>query len=451
MSRSVIGRFQAYLRGDDLRTDQIDGGREIRLLGLMVAVGLVVASIFHVIYGLVVAWRYPYFTFMYAPRRTFMDFIDVWNAAVHYGPSNSRSITVYSPFCHLVLTLVSSFPAVVVFLAMNVVFCVVLGIVLWRGVTRRIGGRRLRWLYLGVFFLSYPVLFALQLGNIELVMFVLLAAWVYLYYERGSHWAWLPLSLAMASKYWYAVFLVAMVWDRRWREAAYCALVALVANLGGAVVLARLSGFTFAQVLHNAVSTLGDFVSIRSDLLVLVQHGHTLWGALQVVDMWLHFFLSRNSALPMLWVLLAAAVFAFVAIRLDRAVRPPWLGLTALLVCGMLLPYQGHDYTAIHLFLPLALLGARGVEVKRGTLIAVLFGLMLVPMSYGFIAYDVTASVMIYPFVLLALLVTVMRVARVRGLDASSESLQAREGERVEQLRPVPPEADSADDSAPRT
>jgi hypothetical protein len=450
MVGSLINRLSAFLRGDDLRSDEIDGGREIRLVGLIVVVGLLAASVFHIIYGLVVAWRYPYFTFMYDPRRTFMDFIDVWNAAVRYSSSNPRSITVYSPFCHLVLTLFTHLPAVLVFMATNVGFGITLGVVLWQGATRRIGSRRLRWLYVIVFFLSYPVLFALQLGNIELVMFILLAAFVYLHYQRGSDWAWLPLSLAVASKFWYAVFIVVLVWDRRWREAVYCALVAVAANLGSAIILARLSGFTVAQVLHNAASTLGDFVRINADLMVLVQHGHTVWGAIQVVDMWLGFPLARNLHISTLYAPLAIAVFALVAVRLDRVRRPPWLGFTALLVCGMLLPYQGHDYTAVHLFLPLALLGARGLGVKRGTLIAVLFGLMLVPMSYGVIVFDVTASVLIYPVVLVALLITVVRLAPESALSACGDTPEAECGPLPEELRPAVAEAASPADSGPQ-
>ena len=445
--RGVLRRLGAFLRGEDLRPDQLDGGREVRLIGVMVVAGVLVASVFHVVYGLVVKWHYPYNTFLFNPHETFTDFIDSWNAVVSYGPLNRHSVTVYSPFSHLVLTMLTHVPDVVVFATMYTGFWITLLLVLWRGVTRRIGSRWLRWICVAVFsLLSYPVLIALQLGNLELIMFILLAAFAYLYYEKGSAWAWLPLTLAVASKYWYAVFLVAMVWDRRWRDAAYCAVVAVVANVGSALVLARLSGFTFEQVLRNTVSTLGDFVRINDDLWIVATHGHTAWGAIQVVDMWLGYPLWRSPHASALYVALALSVFTVVALRLDKACRPPWLGFTALLVCGMLLPYQGHDYTAIHLFLPLALLGAHGVLVKRGKLIAVLFGLMLIPLSYGVIQFDVTVSVLIYPIVLATLLVTVVRVAPRRGLSLCDDGCDA---ERSRRVGPRPPfvEGDSPVDS----
>ena len=63
--RGVLRRLTAFLRGDDLRPDQLDGGREIRLVGLIVVAGIVSASVFHVIYGLIVKWHYPYNTFLY--------------------------------------------------------------------------------------------------------------------------------------------------------------------------------------------------------------------------------------------------------------------------------------------------------------------------------------------------------------------------------------------------
>jgi Glycosyltransferase family 87 len=440
--RGVLRRLGAFLRGDDLRPDQRDGGREIRLVGLIVVAGMASASVFQAIYGLVVKWHYPYNTFLYNPHQRFSDFFDVWNVVVHYGSSNRYSVTAYSPFIHLVFTLLANFPDVIVFAAMYLGFWITLAAVLWRGATRRIGSRRLRWIYVAIFtFISYPVLFALDRGNIEVAMFILLAVFVYLYYERQSSWAWLPLGLAVASKYWYAVFLVAMMWDRRWRQLIYCTVGALAANLGGALVLARLSGFTFAQVSENAAASLGGFVEIRGDFLSLVQHGHTVWGVLQVFDMWLGWPLVGSPHAAALYVLLALAVFSFVAVRLDKACRPPWLGFTALLVCGMLFPYQSHDYTGIHLFLPLALLGAHGVQVKRGTLVAVLFGLMLVPMSYGVIVMDTTVSVLIYPVVLATLLVTVVRVAPARGVSACDDASETGRSLRLE-LPPTLAEAE---------
>lgn len=444
--RGVPRRLGAFLRGDDLHPDRSNGGREIRLIGLMVVVGVVSAAVFHVIYGLVVKWHYPFNTFLYNPHFTFTDFTDPWKAVLVYGASGRETNTVYSPVSHLVLTLLTHLPEVVVFTAMYVAFWITLFLVLWNGVTRRVGSRRLRWAYVAVFsLLSYPVLFALQLGNIEMVMFILLAAFAYLYYEKCSAWAWLPLCLAVASKYWYAVFLVAFLWDRRWRDLAYCALGAVAAELASALVLARLSGFTLWQVLKNAAGTLGDFVNISGNLLILVQHGHTAWGVFQVIDMWLGFPLIRSPHASTLYVPFVLGVFTIVVMRLDAVDRPPWLGFTALLVCGMLLPFQGHDYTAIHLFLPLALLGAHGVQVNRGTLIAVLFGLMLIPLSYGVIVLDVTVSVLLYPVILSTLLVTIIQVAPARQLREAHDALTVGPTGGLE-LQPVLVKTDGSDD-----
>ena len=51
--------------------------------------------------------------------------------------------------------------------------------------------------------LSYPVLFVIDRGNLEMVVFIWLAAFFYLYYGRGSRWAWIPLALAIAGKYYW--------------------------------------------------------------------------------------------------------------------------------------------------------------------------------------------------------------------------------------------------------
>ena len=98
----------------------------------------------------------------------------------------------------------------------------------------------------------------------------------------------------------------------------------------------------------------------------------------------------------------------------------------------------------------MALLGAHGVQVRRGTLIAVLFGLMLIPMSYGVIVMDVTLSVLIYPIVLATLLVIVVRVAPAGELSACDVGSEAECGQRGE-LQPVFTERGGPADSGRET
>jgi hypothetical protein len=408
-----VPRLPRYLRGEDLDAGRLDGGREIRIAGLVVVAGFVVAVAFHVAYGLLTHWRYPYSTFLYSSNGTFGDFLSVYESAKYYGTSSDETNVVYSPLAHAVLTALTRLPEALVFVGMYVLFAVTFVAVCFGGVTRRMGSRRLRWVHVAIFgCLSYPVLFAIQLANVELVMFVLLALFVYLYYEKHSTWAWLPLALAVGSKYWYAVFIVAFLWDRQWRQAVWCVLLALLANVGAALALARSSGASVAQVLAHTRGTLGDFGELGGTL-VAVQHGHTVWGVVQIVDSLLYRPLWRAN-LAEFYPALAVAVFLLVVVRMWDRPKPPWLGLTVLLACGFLLPYQSHDYTLIHLYLPLALIGLHGLQTRGGAAIAVVFGLLLVPMSYGVLRDDVTVSMIIYPVLLAVLALMAMRLSRTQ-------------------------------------
>jgi hypothetical protein len=88
-----------------------------------------------------------------------------------------------------------------------------------------------------------------------------------------------------------------------------------------------------------------------------------------------------------------------------------------LVVCALLLPMENHDYTLIHLFLPLALFVLAAGCGRRWWLVALLFAVPLVPADYvyfsfqGFV-YDVSTSVLVYPAALLALLVAALRAER---------------------------------------
>ena len=192
----VLKRLSRFLAGAVLPEQQRDGGREIRLAGLIVLVGTLTAAVFHLAVHLTTGKGYPYDTFLFDPRGTFNDFNSVYHMALVYGPPHTTD-RVYSTPLHLLMTYATALPDVVVWMIFNAVFLATLVAVVWYGVTRRVGGRRLRQAYTAIFVaLSYPVLFALQLGNLEMLMFVLLAAFAYLHYERKSRWSWVPLALA---------------------------------------------------------------------------------------------------------------------------------------------------------------------------------------------------------------------------------------------------------------
>jgi hypothetical protein len=161
----VLKRLSRFLAGADLPEQQRDGGREIRLAGLILLVGTLTAAVFHLAVHLTTGKGYPTTRSCSTHGVPLTTSNSVYHMALVYGPPHTTD-TVYSTPLHLLMTYATALPDVVVWMIFNAVFLATLVAVVWYGVTRRVGGRRLRQAYTAIFVaLSYPVLFALQFGN----------------------------------------------------------------------------------------------------------------------------------------------------------------------------------------------------------------------------------------------------------------------------------------------
>lgn len=423
----LTARATSYFRGDDLDAEHHDGGVEVRLIGAIVLAGFLASSLYHAAIVAFTARHWPSTTFLFRPSERFGDFLEVYTNVLSYGKGGSTNL-VYSAPLHLFARGLAEMPEVVGWAGVTAVFIGALVCVVWYGVTARIGGRAVRDVYaLVLCIVSYPVLFLVDRANLEMVIFVLLAAFVYLYYVRRSPWAWIPLSLAIAGKYYWVVLLVLFLSDRQWRQLLLAVGGAIVLTVASAVALAVQSGLGVGDVVASTFSTLGGYAD-ASNTEWAVQHGHTLFGIVFFIDRSTDYWLQMHVRLTQLYPVLAIGVFLLVAARLLLYDLAAWRKLAALIICALVLPFENHDYTLVHLYLPLALLGAWGVQSARGRLYAVLFGLLLVPLDYVRFSIAVSFSSLLYPVFLMVLLVAVLtdgakrREAPIWRRDAGGEA-----------------------------
>jgi hypothetical protein len=171
------------------------------------------------------------------------------------------------------------------------------------------------------------------------------------------------------------------------------------------------SGFTITQVITNTIHTLGNDASGLDD----ARFSHNLVGAFALLDRMTGYALQSISGFQLAVNILEVGIFLLVVVVICRHEMPAWTRLAALVICMTVFAPESHDYTLIHLFLPLALVGRDGLCCRRRWLIAGLFAAMLVPMSW--IPYEsaplfaqllLNYSIIIYPVILLALLAVVL-------------------------------------------
>jgi hypothetical protein len=378
------------------------------LVVLVMAIATPLSIVFHYVCRYYYGRTYPWSTFMVDPRYHFGDYYLSYQAALGFGPGRSSNM-VYSPLMHLLVSALTLVRPWVGFAIIVAVFLAVLVFVCWKWVTSAATMTLMRLQQVAVLvLLSYPVLFVIDRGNLEMVIFVWLAAFFYLYYGRRSRWAWIPLALAIAGKYYWVTLLVLPLCDRQIRQSVYA--------LAGAVFATLMSGFVIAWNAHASLGwvfgamarTLGNRSGIYGSVFI-AQHAHTLWASLRLADGLLGYPLFNVPHQDLDYVVIAIVLFALIAYEVLRHEIAPWRRVLALVAATLVLPVESYNYTLLHLLFPLALLVCSAAVSRQSRAAVLLIALCLVPVDYYYFAVwgyrtDGSVSTFIYSGALVAMI-----------------------------------------------
>jgi hypothetical protein len=365
------------------------------------------AVAYHYVLGVYGGAGFPYNTFLFIPSDRFMDFFNDYRYALQFLARQSSVIT-YTPLSHLVMTMLTLIPETPALLLVVAAFLATILFVVWRtcaDASAPVAARVRDTVVLGVF--TYPVLVALDRGNQEMMVFILLALFTYLHYKRGSRWGLVFLALACALKIYPILLTAILLAERRYRDFALVICGVLVATLVAAAVLGAWSGAGFQGVIAANLGTLTGGHGQYAMTPEAVRYRHSLWsvvGALALMT-------GHGGSLPDMsgwytWVsvLLMAACAAYVVF-----VEPvTWRRLTVLVVGMLVLPQLSGDYTMLGLYVPLILFLNTKVRTRLDLVYAGLFGLLLVPLDYIVLVQDVKSSVLLYPGLMVALVLLIL-------------------------------------------
>jgi hypothetical protein len=400
---------------DDARLVDPDVKRSrVRLLVTIVLVGTLASIIWHYVSGFYLGQGYPQSTFLFIPDQHFSDWRSVYVLAQKFVRGVAWPFG-YFPFGSLTIVTTTVLRASVGFILMIVLFLGVLALMLRRWVfdceehalTRAQGIAIL----VG---LSYPVLFVLDRGNMEMLVFAFVAGFFYFTYVRERPWmAALCLAAAIAFKLYPATFLLLLLAERRFKPLVLTVIIAGGLTAISVGLLAVVGHFSLADVVQMDLSGKGGF---QQEMVVgaAVAHTHTLWD---LVGLWK---MLRQAEITdwstKLYAVAAAATFLGLAVHAVFRETERWKLVLLATVPALLLPYVSFDYTLIQLYFPLVFfLNARRVS-RWDVVYVALFGILLVPVDYYYFRSDVSISVIIYPAALVALvLLAILDVQRTAG------------------------------------
>jgi len=411
---------------------------KIEIIKTIIIIGFTLSVFFHYILnnymGLSV---YPYGTFLFDPADRFNDFFSM--AKLGFNPYLIGAPSVYGPLTFILLGFLCVLPHNVAFVLVVVSFIIFFLIYIYKnlGIKNKLQGVTLAFVFS---FMTYPFLFILDRGNLDMWVFVCLALFVYFYHRQKDFFAAIFLAFAIALKIYPIVFVVLFLIDKKYRGFFWCLLMTV-----GVVFFSVL--FIQGGMVGFLSGIAGGFLGFHSRYVVSgyyalyhgIQHGLGFFGIIKII-LSLGFFRAISHYLPSAvvmnsdpsfshyreliftrfeaFVFLGASIFySLLALGstillfffINKKEKVFWKKIALLVFAILILPQVSYDYKLIFIFIPLVLFINSGEATKYDGIYSVLFGLLLIPKDYYIIIEDVSIAVVLNPLIMLVMAALIVR------------------------------------------
>ena len=381
----------------------MDSKEKISILSLVIVAGFVIAVVFHYIQGIYLGLSYPNNTFLFLPQDRFSDFFDVLSDAHTLNPYLGYKSAQY-PFLIIIGYLFSLIP-INAFPIYIFLFCISLSFfnIAFLPFDNLIDS--VKYIFI-ITFLSYPVLFAIDRGNFESLLFILLLAFLLFYRRRQYLASALILSFAISMKIYPAILLVLFIPERKYREATICFATTIAITLAS---LLCFKGGLFANLnflLHGAnIGSNGIFTAFTSIGNNMVQRGVSLLTLIKIFSFETGILPAFiNDHFSILYLGLAFLLGTLVVFYVIFIEKEEWKRFALLIFAMLLFPPISADYKLLYVFIPIYIFIKNNKPSKFELFYILMFCILLIPKDYWFFpniisdslgAHDISISVVI--------------------------------------------------------
>lgn len=398
----------------------------LRFFLRFVLVGLMVALVFHLTMRLL-GLSFPWTTFLFIPGDRFNDWHNSIAAAATLDPyfATTTAVSAYFPFAYLVMQGVAGCArrvATLVYLGISFGL-LLLAVSLW---ARHLRDSAAKAVDLGIAraypalvltvacLASYPLLFALDRGNLDIWIGCLCAIYVGCLHTRYATFGLVSLAIAVALKGYPIVFLGLSLAERRYLDLLLTPLIAIALSAIGLAslqgdMLHNLQGFIAGLAKYRQLYVVGDnSLFASSDPYNALRTLKVFTGTPRSdIAAWSPHLLQVYG--PLALVFAAAAGLCATFVRM-----PYWRRVTIIGLVAILFPNVANDYK-LAMLLPglFALLFSteQSAEGKNASDILLVTALLMIPKSYLFI-HSVGVSNVINAVLLLTLAVLALSGVR---------------------------------------
>lgn len=204
---------------------------------------------------------------------------------------------------------------------------------------------------------SHVFIFVLDRANVEMFVYIFIAMFMLIYFKPNKHISLdilsaLFLSFAINSKLYPGVFIILMLRDKRFRYLILTILFSVIIFLFSFVAINGTLEGLFANLgWFNDNYQMAVFKMITPDMT------HSLFDLIKSLTLLITKNVDYTSNIILKfkspYIILVLILFTFIAIYVILYEKSNWRAIFLLTGAMVLFPYTSHDYTFIHMFIPM--------------------------------------------------------------------------------------------------
>lgn len=224
-----------------------------------------------------------------------------------------------------------------------------------------------------IIFMSYPMLFTLHTGNLEIWVFIFQCSFFLSYFSRRFLLSTGFLAAAISLKLYPAIFIIFMVIDKRYRFVLY--------TLAWVVVLSSVPFIIWPTNLelywHGLLSGMGIYNDIMVKGYYGLHFGHSLVNSLRTL--WPN--IQVKLLFPVYYIFMGCNLILMTgyAALIERVL---WRKIAVLVIALCLLPPTSTDYKLLLFFIPFFFFVNHDVKSKTDSIYTVLFSTLFINKAY---------------------------------------------------------------------
>lgn len=351
---------------------------KVTVLSTIILVGFVFAVIYHYILGFYLHFGSPKDSFVYPASFAFCDLFRILPYIKDFKPYQENTLwVVYFPLTYLFMLpfafIKNKILAYLIYISPFVYYLTKMNVKTFTcdNLNRLQNFQNIFIITL----ISYPVLYNLDKGNFDMILFVMLSIWVYLFPREKYGICSVLLAIMNAIKPFTVWFLFLFLFKKKYKEFFLSILLTAFLIIGGFLIfpdnifnqiIVLLKNITLYKITYALGTGVGiDFCSsIFIPLKILFLHFSTnVYSVFKFIKMYDYFC---N------FITVATIFFVW-------REKTYWKQILLLISNFLLLPYCTYDYKLIFLFIPLWMFIEKSEKTKSDLAYTLLFGLLFVP------------------------------------------------------------------------